>query len=239
MVSQVGEFGLQLGAQRAVRHRVRGVQLLVRLVLQAVACLVDVDLDGMLLLEQLHVGELFKFSSAVHGNGCGLFLNFLPNHAGKFGGYFARVEILFLEGIKFLETPDERQAVFQDPPALRHDVLGIALAQLVEFAVGGGDGGEKLIELVLGLHDDGGNWRFRFRRFGFGNVYNRPRRGGWLGLNCRNDFAFEQFAQLVLQFGGGEFRGRVPEVLHQHTVALVFLKQRDACLVVFPVGEPL
>ena len=54
-----------------------------------------------------------------------------------------------------------------------------------------------------------------------------------------SDFAFEEFAQLVLQFGSGEFRCRVPEVLHQHTVALVFLKQHDACLVVFSVGEPL
>ena len=60
-----------------------------------------------------------------------------------------------------------------------------------------------------------------------------------LVLYCRSDFAFEEFTQLVLQFGGGEFRGRVPEVLNQHTVALVFLKQRDACLVVFSVGEPL
>ena len=58
-------------------------------------------------------------------------------------------------------------------------------------------------------------------------------------LYRRSDFAFEEFAQLVLPFGGGEFRGRVPEVLHQHTVALVSLKQRDACLVVFAVSEPL
>ena len=58
-------------------------------------------------------------------------------------------------------------------------------------------------------------------------------------LYRRSDFAFEEFAQHVLPFGGGEIRGRVPEVLHQHTVALVFFKQRDASLVVFPVGEPL
>ena len=62
----------------------------------------------------------------------------------------------------------------------------------------GEHGGEKLIELVLGLHDDGGNRCFCLRRFGFGNVYHRPRRGGWLGLNRCNDFAFEEFAQLVL-----------------------------------------
>ena len=58
-------------------------------------------------------------------------------------------------------------------------------------------------------------------------------------LYRRNDFAFEEFAQLELKFSGGEFRGWVPEVLHQHTVALVSLKQRDACLVVFAVSEPL
>jgi len=28
-----------------------------------------------------------------------------------------------------------------------------------------------------------------------------------LVLYCRSDFAFEEFAQLVLQFGGGEIRG--------------------------------
>ena len=168
---------------------------------------VDVDLDGVLLLEQLHVGEFFKFRPAVHGDGCGLLLNLFPNHADEFGGHFARVEVLFLEGIEFLVAAYERKAVFQDPPALRHDVLGVALAQFVEFAVGGGDGGEKLVEFVLGLHDDGGYRCFCLRRFGVGNVYHRPRRGGWLGLHHRNDFAFEEFAQLVLQFGGGEFRG--------------------------------
>lgn len=60
---------------------------------------------------------------------------------GKLGWYHTRVEVLLLEQVESLIPAYQWQAVFQDPPALRHHVLGVALAQFVELAVGGGNGG--------------------------------------------------------------------------------------------------
>ena len=62
-------------------------------------------------------------------------------HAGNFGWNHTRVEILLLEQVEFLIPAYQWLEVFQDPPALRHHGLGVALAKFIEFAVGDGDGG--------------------------------------------------------------------------------------------------